>query len=436
MGTRVCVVNLGCKVNRVESDWMETAFALSGCTLVPEGEADIVAINTCAVTGEAEAKTRKAVRHAAGLPQRPLVAVTGCVANLFPDELEALSDNVRVFTAKTTLARDALNALERQRGAVVPACGHNDAGEGLLAHGAFRARRGIKVQDGCDNRCAYCIVWKARGPVRSEPLDAVLAQVRQVLAEGADEVVLSGINLGRFQGTDERGRNVDLGGLIDRVCALGPRMVRVSSVEPPDLTASVVDALARNADIACAHLHLPLQAGCDATLARMGRRYTARDFTRAVEALRCELPQVSISTDVIVGFPGETDGEFEQTYELCRSLRFSKMHVFRFSARPDTPAASMPGKVAPETMRARSERLRALASRMRADDAATRVGTTENVLVERVATDGAGTGTSASYHEVHFPAGTFSEARCGVIRASFIGSGEDGALTAEPVATA
>ncbi len=427
---RVCVVNLGCKVNRVESDWMEEAFVAAGARLVPQVEADVVAVNTCAVTGEAEAKTRKAVRRAASLPQRPLVVVTGCVARLFPSELEALGDNVRVLPDKRTLAAEALAAWRaRTAGGAASEPGpaeHPAASrrpdEALPAphHGAFRSRRGVKVQDGCDNRCTYCIVWKARGPVRSMPLDDIERQVSQVLAEGADEVVLSGINLGRFCAPDDRGRSVDLGGLIDRVCALGARMVRLSSIEPPDLTASVLDAMARHANAVAAHLHLPLQSGCTATLGRMGRGYTAREFALVAARARRALPALSLSTDVIVGFPGETDAEFEETLAFCRAMRFSKMHVFRYSARPGTVAASYPDQVAPEVSRTRSERLRALADELRAADAASRVGTVEPVLVEYIDPDGCARGTTASYHDVVLPAASHSLARPALVRAELV----------------
>ena len=450
MRARVCVVNLGCKVNRVESDWMESAFSEAGCILVPEDQADLIAVNTCAVTGEAQAKTRKAIRHAAALPQHPLVTVTGCVANLFPKELESLSPRVHVLPNKQTLATESLNLLEQSRKESFPspatfirsgniehsqqdlysgaesACEGDGPhppsrvpqplrGEDCLSRGGcgpspqgarvFRSRRGVKVQDGCDNRCTYCIVWRARGASRSMPLPSIEAQVRQVLAERADEVVLSGINLGHFRATDETGREIDLGDLIDRVCRLGARMVRLSSIEPPDLTDSVITALARHPEAVCAHLHLPLQAGSDSVLARMGRHYTTAQFATVVERVRAAVPHVSLSTDVIVGFPGETEAEFEETLAFCERMAFSKMHVFRYSARPETEAAAMPCQIDPRTAQKRSERLRALASDLRKHDALSRIGTVERVLVERIDAHGAAHGSTASYHDVVLPAG-------------------------------
>ena len=423
-GARVCVVNLGCKVNRVESDCMESAFVDAGATLVPEADADIVVVNTCGVTGEAQGKTRKTVRHAAAQPRRPLVAVTGCVANLFPDELAALAPNVHVYPNKSTLAAEVLAAWQGIAGVAAR------AENAVLSqpHGAFRSRRGIKVQDGCDNRCTYCIVWQARGPVRSEPLAAIEQQVRRALSEGANEIVLSGINLGRFCAPDETGQPVDLAGLLDRICALGPESVRASSIEPPDLTPVVVGAMARHGARVAAHLHLPLQAGSDTVLARMGRHYITAEFAAAVAMARDVLPQLSLSTDVIVGFPGETDEEFAQTLAFCRSMAFSKMHVFRYSARPGTPAAAMDDQVDPRVARERSEALHALATELRQADARSRVGTCENVLVEYVDPDGSARGTSASYHDVIVPRGAHECAKPGLIRCSIESVDEQGRL--------
>ena len=443
-----CVVNLGCKVNRIESDWLEHELREAGCELAGERDADVVLINTCAVTGEAEAKTRKAIRHAAGLPHRPLVCVTGCVANLFPQQIAALGERVHVIADKGAIVREALRLL---RGGHADGASAGPTGAGIspaedaapagtpsvgapempaaptfpqaspgqtpsvreaergpaVAHGhegddvpETRLRRGVKVQDGCDNRCTYCIVWRARGPVRSTSLGQVERQVRAVLADGAGEVVLSGINLGRYRGADENGTPIDLPGLLRRVVALaGERaVVRASSIEPPDVTPELASALAELRGRVCPHLHLPLQSGCDATLERMGRAYDAAGFARTVEMVRSVLPELSLSTDVIVGFPGETDEEFEQTLAFCRQMRFSKMHVFRYSARPDTPAAAMPDQVDPRVAQARSERLRDLADELRAADAQARVGSVEPVLVERIGADGGARGTTASYH--------------------------------------
>ena len=463
----VCVVNLGCRVNRVESDWMESSFVQSGAVLCAEDEADIIAINTCAVTGEAQAKTRKAVRRAASLPKHPLVAVTGCVANLFPAELEAIGDNVRVLPAKLVLVEDALGEWGKLNASAVgegedtsllrqssPLCGCGTRDEASSpsqqeslqymqrdslarvesvssgavpqarsaedclstedtfsasgSHAVFRARRGVKVQDGCDNKCTYCIVWRARGKSLSTPYSLIEKQVRQVLSEGALEVDLTGINLGRYCSVDEQGAPLDLAGLIERLVPLireHGALLRASSIEPPEVTPELVAAFARNVDCVAPHFHLPLQAGSTRVLHRMGRRYNAEQFLEKVALIREALPSAAISTDIIVGFPGETEEDFQETLALSEKAAFSKIHAFRFSARPDTPAAGMPDQIAPEVIRERSERLRILADRLRHDDAARRIGTVEPVLIEQIDAAGNACGTTASHHEVIIPAG-------------------------------
>ena len=276
------------------------------------------------------------------------------------------------------------------------------------SHAVFRARRGVKVQDGCDNKCTYCIVWRARGKSLSTPYSLIEKQVRQVLSEGALEVDLTGINLGRYSSVDEHGESLDLAGLIERLVPLireQGALLRASSIEPPEVTSELVAAFARNVGCVAPHFHLPLQAGSTRVLHRMGRRYNAEQFLEKVALIRDALPAAAISTDIIVGFPGETEEDFQETLALSEKAAFSKIHAFRFSARPDTPAASMPDQIAPEVIRERSERLRVLADRLRHDDAARRIRTVEPVLIEQIDEAGNACGTTASHHEVVIPAG-------------------------------
>jgi threonylcarbamoyladenosine tRNA methylthiotransferase MtaB len=397
----VCVVNLGCRVNRVESDWMEEALSREGFALSQQDSARVIVINSCAVTGEAQAKTRHAVRQAAARAQVETVAVTGCAAALFPEELSALSPKVRLLPSKLTVASDLLELLGSLPSPDAPR--QKDSSRHLV----MRARRGIKVQDGCDNRCTYCIVWRARGKSVSIDLDTIDSQVDLVLSEGAAEIDLTGVNLGRFRARIPGSRasshaEMRLAGLVDRVAsrARGHAMVRASSLEPQDVDDDILQSMAKNSDVVCPHLHLPLQSGCDETLGRMGRPYRVEQFAEIVSRARSLMPAFSLTTDVIVGFPGETDDEFEQSLEFCRKMAFSKMHVFRYSRRPGTPAASMPNQVNAQTLRERSERMRKLARQMRLEDARSRIGTQELALVERFREDGIGVGSTASYHDV------------------------------------
>lgn len=377
----VALVNLGCRVNRVELDLMASELERAGVALVGEEEASAVVVNTCAVTGEAEAKTRKAVRRAAGLPQGPLVVATGCVANLFSDELSALAPNVVVEREKSRVAARVLEGL----GLAADAGGRAEPAP--CDPGAVtptgRTRPGIKIQDGCDNRCTYCIVWRARGAACSEAPGRVLSEVRAAMARGAHEVVLTGINLGSYRASDGRGRELDLPALLELLLAeTGVERVRLSSIEPPDVTARLCSVMAASGGRVAPFLHVCLQSGCDETLRRMARVYRTDLFRRVVETARSHVPDIALSTDLIVGFPGETEEEFGRSLAFCREMRFSWMHVFRYSRRPGTPAATMPGQVPADVSAERGRRARELARDMRLAEATRLVGAEDLVVVQ------------------------------------------------------
>ncbi|WP_455139230.1 MiaB/RimO family radical SAM methylthiotransferase [Thermophilibacter sp.] len=376
----VALVNLGCRVNRVELDRMAAELEAAGARLVREDEADVVVVNTCAVTAEAEAKTRKAVRRAAALPRRPLVVATGCVANLFADELAVLAPTVEVVREKSRVAARALDALGLAASSpdaprvAAPVSAPTPTG---------RTRPGVKIQDGCDNRCSYCIVWRARGAGRSVPVAEVTSEVAAACERGAREVVLTGINLGSYRAEGPDGRELRLPGLLAHLLdETGVGRLRISSIEPPDVDDELCRAMAASAGRVAPFLHVCLQSGCDATLERMARPYDAAGFLRVVERARAAVPGVALGTDLIVGFPGETDEEFEESLALCRAARFSRMHVFRYSRRPGTPAASMPGQVPPEVSAKRAARARALAAEMRRAEAQRLVGSDDLVVVQ------------------------------------------------------
>lgn len=395
-GPKVAFVNLGCRVNRVETDVIMSRLERAGASLVPEADADLVVINTCAVTGEAEAKTRKTIRHAAHLPQAPQVVATGCVASLFSEELSSLAPNVAVVADKSQVASRALELLGLDGTSV------DDSGElAVTPTPTGRMRPGIKVQDGCDNRCTYCIVWKARGAGRSLDANRVLAAVNEAVSRGAHEVVLTGINLGRYEAPAPGGAVDGRGGWVapESNGVEGPTLglpgllrlilrntaierVRLSSIEPPDVTDELLDVMAASQGRVAPFLHVCLQSGCDRTLERMGRVYNTEFFSSVVERARRKLPGLALGTDLIVGFPGETESDFQQSLDFCERMRFSKMHVFRYSKRPGTPAADAPDQVAPQVMAERSHRMLQLARRMREDGARELVGTEDLVLVQ------------------------------------------------------
>lgn len=381
---RIALTNLGCRVNRVELDGIARRLCDAGCQLVGERDAEVIVVNSCAVTGEAQAKTRKAVRHAARLPQAPTVLVTGCAATLFPSEFTDIALNVEVVGKDVVCAR-ALEVLRGRRNAVVQDSIGCSAQSSPSSHAAYasRTRPGIKIQDGCDNHCTFCIVWKARGHSRSITTEQVLQEVREAQYRGAQEVVLTGINLGNFRGFDSSGSPIALPGLLDTILTqTDVGRVRLSSIEPPDVTDELLAVMAAAGERVAPFLHVCLQSGCDKTLCEMGRVYDTSQFADMVARARQALPSLALGTDLIVGFPGESDEDFSQTLAFCERMAFSRMHVFRYSKRPGTPAANRPDQLSPQVIAWRSEQMMSLAARMRAEQALARVGEEELVVVQ------------------------------------------------------
>lgn len=399
---KYAIVNLGCKVNRVESDSFSASLAARGCVEAPEENAELIVVNTCTVTGEAEKKTRKAVRHALRASEGATVVVTGCAAAIDAEVFTQMSDRIRVM-GKAALAAaidaGAFGDAEAVHGKALP------VGEG------FRTRVGVKVQDGCNNACTYCIVHVARGRAASVDADKVVETCKAISAAGVGEIVLTGINLGSYCWGDRRSENaVRLPDLLKRLLAeterppagrACPTRFRISSIEPRDVDDALIDVLAASEGRVCRHLHLPLQAGSTKVLREMHRPYTAEQFVSLVQRLYERVPELSLSTDIICGFPGETEAEFEETLDLARACRFSKIHVFPYSLRTGTPAAARTDQVAPEVKAERAARLRSLADELRAAELARRRGTRELAVVE-----GEGTALTESYFEVPAPAGS------------------------------
>lgn len=379
-GPRVALKTMGCRLNRVETDSMALALERTGCELVSEQDADVVVINTCAVTGEAEAKCRKVVRHTLSLPQRPFVIATGCMASLFSDELAGLSERVTVERDKGRIADSVAQAFAGSGGeGDVEPVASIDVGAPTPTG---RTRPGIKVQDGCDNRCTFCIVWKARGAARSISPEEAADRVRQAYGRGAHEVVLSGINLGSYR-YERDGKVFRLPDLLEYLLkATRVDRLRLSSMEPPDITRELCETIAASEGRIAPFLHVCLQSGCDETLERMGRVYDTALYRDVVSTARDLIPGLALGCDLIVGFPGETDEEFEESLAFCREMDFAKMHVFRYSKRPGTPAATMPDQVTPEVSAVRSRRMRELAEGMRRANAARVVGRPDLALVQ------------------------------------------------------
>lgn len=433
---RFCVVNLGCKVNRVESDAFEAVLLGKGFSRASEEESDVIVVNTCTVTGEAEKKTRKAVRRALRSNDHARVVVTGCAAAIDPEAFASMNERVDVVakgdvesylacladasTSKNGCAAKPVGSDRepRKSGSLRIGGVHPDA---LVDHGSSvertmvdegvdaslfssRTRVGLKVQDGCDNACTYCIVHVARGRATSVAVQSVVERAVDLARSGAREIVLSGINIGSY---DSGG--VRLAGLLDRLLSATqdihvadepPVRFRVSSIEPADIDDGFVELLASADGRVCRHLHVPLQSGSSKVLREMARPYDAEDFSELVDYLRAMVPSVSLTTDVIVGFPGETGEDFEESCGMARRCGFSKIHVFPYSQRKGTQAASRCDQIEPVLRAERARVLRDLSDELRLADRLRRAGTVEWALVEE-----RGHAMTESYHEVVSPSG-------------------------------
>ncbi len=363
----IAIYTLGCKVNQVETQAMERELLGRGHRLVEfDGPADAYIVNTCTVTGVSDKKCRNIIRRARKRAPEGVVAVCGCYAQTDPKAVGRLGADLVSGSAGRLAFLDRLEELLKAKGEQVvcvdSALSRRDF-ERLPAGGAAgRTRAMLKVEDGCVNFCAYCIIPYARGPVRSLPLEEAAGEARRLAAEGYREVVLTGIEISSW------GRDLGAGdgliSLVEGVCAAAPGLrVRLGSLEPRTITEDFCRRAAALPNL-CPHFHLSLQSGCDATLARMNRKYDTERYYHSVKLLRDNFEDPGITTDLITGFPGETEEEFAQTLAFLEKCAFTAMHVFPYSRRPGTPAADMPGQVPREEKEERARRAIALGAGM------------------------------------------------------------------------
>ncbi|MFC2031277.1 tRNA (N(6)-L-threonylcarbamoyladenosine(37)-C(2))-methylthiotransferase MtaB [Chloroflexota bacterium] len=377
---RTYVSSLGCKLNQVEIETLANQLAVAGHEIVPSpDEAELCILNTCAVTHVAAQKTRQALRRMHRENPSTRLVATGCYAELSPAELGELP-GVELVTGN----QDKGNLVELLGGLLrSPESGGPDPESGTRAHfHPCRTRALVKIQDGCDNACTYCIIHVARGPQHSRSVDLILSDVRARLDAGHQEVVLTGVHIGAYGRDGVRAfHGGDLWTLVGRILAETPvPRLRLSSIEPWDLPKRALRLWDDRR--LCRHLHLPLQSGCDATLKRMDRHYTAAQFTALVAAARDAIPDLAVTTDVIAGFPGETAEEFEASLALVKATQFARVHVFPFSLRPGTPAAGMQDQVPPAVKAERARAMRRAAEAGRRAFCQRFVGRTMEVLWE------------------------------------------------------
>ncbi len=345
---RVAFYTLGCKVNQYETQALEQLFAGRGHTLVPfEGAADAYIINSCTVTAVSDKKSRQVVRQARKRAPDAVVALCGCYPQTHPGDVAGLPVDIVAGTGDRVKFVELVERAWAERQEKVTAL--DDAMkrrvfEPLPAGGLEgRTRAMLKVEDGCVNFCTYCIIPYARGPVRSLPLQDAATQAARLAGEGYKELVLTGIEISSWGRELKDGTS--LIDLVEAVCAAAPGCrIRLGSLEPRTVTEDFCIRAAKLKNL-CPHFHLSMQSGCDATLRRMNRKYDTARFFESVCLLREHFQSPAITTDMIVGFPGETETEFEQSLDFIRRCAFAAMHIFPYSKRPGTPAASMPNQV-------------------------------------------------------------------------------------------
>jgi threonylcarbamoyladenosine tRNA methylthiotransferase MtaB len=383
MGKKVALETLGCKVNQYETEAVGELFRRRGYRLVDPWEAaDIYVINTCTVTSASDRKCRQAIRRFRRLNPDALIVAMGCYTQHAPNEVAALPGVAVVVGVDqrgqvVDLVEKALAEEERVQ-MVAPAASIQEFEELPIEAFRGRTRAFIKVQDGCNEHCTYCKVRLVRGPSRSRDPMAVKAEVERLAQAGFKEIVLTGVHLGGY-GQDLPGR-WDLARLINHIQGIdGIRRIRISSVDPHEVTPELLQTL--QLGTVCRHLHIPLQSGSDKILRLMGRKYTAGQYEEMVARAREKTPGLAISTDIIVGFPGEEEEDFLATLTFVRRMQFSRLHVFTYSPRPNTPAArlqDLPKKVKEE----RSQRLIQLGDELQLAFHQQLVGRVEEVLLE------------------------------------------------------
>jgi threonylcarbamoyladenosine tRNA methylthiotransferase MtaB len=364
---RIAFCTLGCKVNQYETQALERLFTARGHVLAPfEGEADVYIINSCTVTAVSDKKSRQVVRQARKRAPDALVALCGCYPQTHPDDIKNLPVDLVAGTGDRTGFVELVERAWAERQEKVTAL--DDAMkrrtfEPLPAGGLEgRTRAMLKVEDGCVNFCTYCIIPYARGPVRSLPLQDAAAQAARLAGEGYKELVLTGIEISSW-GHDLRD-GTSLIDLMEAVCAAAPGCrIRLGSLEPRTVTGEFC-LRAAELDNLCPHFHLSMQSGCDATLKRMNRKYDTARFFESVSLLGKYFQTPAVTTDMIVGFPGETEEEFAQSLDFIQRCAFAAMHIFPYSKRPGTPAAAMPGQVPKAVKEERARRAAEIAARM------------------------------------------------------------------------
>ena len=395
--TTIAFVTLGCKLNFAETSSIARDFADSDYTRVAASQkADIYIVNTCSVTAESDKKCRQTIRKLASQNPEARIIVTGCYANLKPEEVASLSPNVEIYAKSTVFP--AVSSSTNATSVYRPTVSLDKEFFSAFSSGD-RTRSFLKVQDGCDYHCSYCTVPLARGHSRNIPIADLLETARIIAEQNIQEVVLTGVNIGDFGKTTGESFFELLKALVK---IKGIERYRISSIEPNLLTDDMIDWIAGSAKV-LPHFHIPLQSGNNKILKEMRRRYTRELLAIRVEHIKKVMPKAFIGLDVIVGFPGETDADFEDTCLFLESIQPAFLHVFPYSMRPNTPAVSFSGHLSPSEKKIRAKRLDGLCRRLHQQFYERMIGITEEVLVESTHKGGHMFGYTRNYIKVELP---------------------------------
>ncbi|MCE3234280.1 MAG: tRNA ((6)-L-threonylcarbamoyladenosine(37)-C(2))-methylthiotransferase MtaB [Vampirovibrio sp.] len=395
---------LGCKANQLETSTLAHQFQEQGWQMVPFDEAaEVYVINTCTVTERSDNESRRMIRRARLSNPQARIAVTGCYAQVSPDELAGL-DGVS-FVIGNNFKDQIVNIVETAPISEQPLVKVSEIDKSRIMVGASsaaidRTRGSLKIQDGCDYKCTYCIIWEARGLSRSLPVEDVKYQLKRMLEGGFKEIMLTGINIGQYEHDGQ-----DLADLLNELITLpGQFRLRLTSLDPMEVSDKLIETVAKSDGKICPHFHLSAQSAEDYVLKRMGRRHHVADMVRVCETIARHLPHASVGSDIIVGFPGETAERFEATYTTLKSTYMNYFHVFSYSKRKGTPAASFPDQVPEREKKARAQHLRDLSDTKSLSYRRQFIGQELAVIVE----EGCEQGMSENYLKVQLNANGFA----------------------------
>ncbi|WFD11582.1 tRNA (N(6)-L-threonylcarbamoyladenosine(37)-C(2))-methylthiotransferase MtaB [Tepidibacter hydrothermalis] len=398
---KVAFYTLGCKVNQYETEAMTELFKKASYEVVDHEEyADIYVINTCTVTNMSDRKSRQFIRRSKKINPNSIIAVVGCYSQVAPEEILDIEEvNVVMGTNDRNKIVEIIEGINEQDkiSTVDDIMKVREFEEMQIKEVRGKTRAFLKIQEGCDRFCSYCIIPYARGPVRSRLLDNIASEVKDLASNGFKEIVLTGIHVASY-GKDLGDVNIlDVLKEIHKID--GIERIRLSSVEPLMMTDEFIDEISSMEKI-CPHFHLSLQSGCDETLKRMNRKYNTEQYRNIVKNLRKKIKNVAITTDVIVGFPGETEDEFETTYKFLKEIQLSQMHVFKYSPRKGTPAATMKDQIDPKIKQIRSEKLMSLSNENNKKFMDEFLNSTVSVLFEAKLENGFYEGLTSNYIRV------------------------------------